>query len=127
MRKRKLVNRLLIVAFLVLIVSLVRGIAITLKTSQQVEALAKDVQILQDKNDTYKDELEYRNTADFVEQEARNKLNMTLPGETVVIINKPLDTESVLGVKDVEVDDRKSAEMWRDLFISGVKGCFFKD
>ena len=127
MRKRKLVNRLLIIAFLVLIVSLVRGIAITVKTSRQVEALAKDVETLQQVNDDYKEELAYRETPNFVEQEARNKLNMIQPGETVVIINQPQEVESVLGAQEVVVDNRASMEIWRDLFVDGVKGCFFLD
>jgi len=125
MRKKKLINRLLIIAFLVLIVSLVRGIAITMQTSKQVEALAKDVESLQVINNEYKGELEYRKTPEFVEQEARNKLNMIQPGETVVIINQQMETESVLGVQETDVDKRQSLEVWRDLLVDGVKDCFF--
>jgi len=58
---------------------------------QKIEELQKEAAILTEKKDFYQSE-------EFIEQEARNKLNMVKEGETVVVL--PPNLKELLGEKE---------------------------
>lgn len=93
------------------------------KSSQRLEELKGDVADARKQNEELKSQLSYRQSPQFVEEEARNKLNMIKPGEQLVIpISLAADGQSespiVLGV-DTESRSKlreTNVDKWLDLF-----------
>lgn len=69
-----------------LIVSLTRSIWQLYKAGDQVFEAEKVKIAEEERNKQLKQELEASKSADFVERQARDKLNMSRPGEVVLII-----------------------------------------
>lgn len=97
MRKKRLINLFVFIIGISLIVNLSRNILKTLKASNQIkqaekraEELAKEQQSLLEKSQYYQSEA-------FIEEEARNKLNMSRPGEEIVIL--PPNVSRILSQK----------------------------
>lgn len=93
---------LIIIAGLVLL-GFARQIYETLKVSQRLDDEVSELVKLQQKNTGLKKKLGEMDSIGFIESQARNKLNMARPNETVVII--PEETlNNILGVqKSVEI------------------------
>jgi cell division protein FtsB len=96
--KKKPIQVLIIVIGIALIVSLSRSILKMFRAKdelrlaeQKIEELQKEAAILTEKKDFYQSE-------EFIEQEARNKLNMVKEGETVVVL--PPNLKELLGEKE---------------------------
>jgi len=96
--KKKPIQVLIIVIGIVLIVSLSRSILKMFRAKdelklaeQKIEELQKEAAILTEKKDFYQSE-------EFIEQEARNKLNMVKEGETVVVL--PPNLKELLGGRE---------------------------
>lgn len=74
---------------LYLIVSLTRSIWQLYKAGDQVFEVEKVKQVELNRNLELKKELEASKSGDFVERQARDKLNMGRPGEVVLIVPDP--------------------------------------
>lgn len=85
MRSRT-VKIILIMAGVSLIISLSRDILRLLKASDQIKLAEQRVQQLEAEQQQLLEKKEYFQSEEFVEEEARNKLNMAKPGETIVIL-----------------------------------------
>ncbi len=55
----------------------------------KIEALKKEIQITEERNEELKAQVSQASQGDFVEKEAREKLNLKKPGENVVVIVPP--------------------------------------
>ncbi len=55
---------------------------------ERVDELKKEIEIMEQENTKLELEIEYLKTDTFVEQEAREKLNLRKPGENLVILPK---------------------------------------
>src|SRR3989344_5822720 len=109
-------NLLLFFAFLVSIVLVVNSSKRILNlrtTSQQVkEAQAKLLELRQE-NERLKEELEYKKSKEFAEEEIRNKLGLAHEGESVVILPKE---EGQQVTTDNGQLTESNWQKWRDLF-----------
>ena len=115
--KKRPIQILTIIIGIALIVSLSRSIIKMFKAKdelklaeQKIEELQKEVASLTVKKEFYQSE-------EFIEQEARNKLNMVKEGETVVVL--PSNLEEIF--REREKQPQTSLPNWRqwlDLFLS---------
>lgn len=114
--KRKLIYLVTILVGLILIVNLVRTIYQTYRSGQRVATLAREVEGLRVQEDQLKEKLAYRQSEEFVEQEARDKLNLVKPGETVVVF----DESEELGTKSRDLGEgsqKSNYQEWKRLFL----------
>ncbi|NTV30722.1 septum formation initiator family protein [candidate division WWE3 bacterium] len=104
------------VLFVLLAISFVKTMVDTYKATEQVLSLRQDVQVLEDENHELTLEQGYRNTQDFSEEEARDKLNMIHPGDTVIVFNSPTKSSEIL-VDDQNVGNSHIAPIsqWQHL------------
>ena len=115
--REKLVKAAIIIFGVYLIVSLVKDLYGLSQKGKEVEkSQAKLKQVLKEKNILEK-QLDYVKTPEFVEKEARDKLGMSKPGETIVIL--PDNIEKVMGIKDTETEKEKvpNWKKWLNIFL----------
>jgi len=86
MRKSKAIKIIIAVIGLILIFNLSRDILRLIKASDQIRQAEQRVKDLESQQQQLMEKKEYFESAEFVEEEARNKLNMARPGETIVIL-----------------------------------------
>jgi len=107
----------LTVLFVVAAVNFTRTTLSVIESSRRLEELRGDVSDLEAQKSDLEEEVEYRETADFIEKEAREKLGLVMTGEELFV------TEDVLGEKTHEelASSRDSGfktvpAAWIDLF-----------
>ncbi len=83
---RKIVLYGIIIFQILLIVSLIRGIQISRKSSERIAGLEATKEKLLQESQKIKDESEYVQSSFYLEKVARDELNLSKPGETVVIV-----------------------------------------
>lgn len=110
---KKTINGLLIIIGLILIVNLLRDIyGLAQKRGEVRETEDKLAKILEEQKDLQK-QLEYVNSLEFVEKEAREKLGLSKPGETVVFLPENIGEMIPKEEKPPEVPNWKK---WGQLF-----------
>lgn len=115
MFKSRLSQLVFIVIGLMMIVGLSKNILRLLKVDDRIEEIERNVAELRQKNQELKEAREYYSSDEFVEKEARNRLNLAKPGETMVIL--PSNLAEILGRKDnQEVRAVPNWKKWWDLF-----------
>jgi cell division protein FtsB len=101
--------RILGLSAVVLILGLIvfglgRQIVLALQAGQRLDRAAEEVNNLQQDNRVLKEKLSQTQKYNFIEQMARDKLNLVKPGETVVIIpEKAIDKVLSAQIKVEEV------------------------
>jgi cell division protein FtsB len=94
-------NKSLVISAVLLLIS-ASFITGTLKVAQKSKRLIeakRELTALQQEKDRLEKEAQYRQSAEFVEKEARNKLNMVKPGEEVYLKPKIMG-DDLLGAQD---------------------------
>lgn len=86
MRQTRLIKIIIIVVGIGLIISLSRNIFRLLKAGDQVKLAQQRLEELGKEHQELLEKKEYYQSEEFVEQEARNRLNLGKPGEMVVIL-----------------------------------------
>ena len=86
MKRNRLIKIAIIIIGTGLIISLSRNIYRLLKAEDQVKLAQQRLEKLEREHQELLEKREYYQSEEFVEQEARNRLNMGKPGETVVIL-----------------------------------------
>jgi len=86
MKGNRLIKIIIVVIGIGLIISLSRNIYRLLKAGDQVKLAQQRLEELEKEHQELLEKEEYYQSEEFVEQEARNRLNMGKPGETVVIL-----------------------------------------
>ncbi len=105
-----------LVAILGLSYSLSRQVYTSLQAGSRLDSEAEGLVALQQENSALKKQLAQTNSPSFVEQEARDKLDMARPGETVVIIPQE-EIDKVLGLsQDKPVEKVPNWQGWARLF-----------
>lgn len=84
--KLRLIKILIILGGLLLIIKLSRDILRLLKAGEQLKLAQEQVQLLEEEKQALLEKYQYYQSDEFIEEEARNKLNMARPGETIVIL-----------------------------------------
>lgn len=97
---RKLTTLIALGLCLYLIVSLGKDLYGIHLRQKEAGATKQKLEKLQTAQEDLKKRLEYVQTPDFVEEEARNKLGMSKPGESIAIL--PENIDKVMGIKEEE-------------------------
>ena len=114
--KHKWVQILIIVVGVGLIVSLSRDILKLLRAADELKLAAQKVEKLQKEGESLTQKKNYYQSEAFIEEEARNKLNMAKTGETIVIL--PPNIKEVLGEKEsLDVKPLPNWRQWLNLFL----------
>lgn len=100
-----------------------------LKSSSRLDDLEDEVSQMETKRDRLLAEIEEKKTPEFIEEKARNELNMIKPGERLIVfVNDSLHKNTaptyapnkegpVLGVSDMaNVKKSSNPELWLRLF-----------
>lgn len=114
MRKR-LIQLLVVILGLGLIVKSSKDILRLFKAGEQIKLVEQRVLQLEKEKKELLEKRQYYSSSDFIEEEARNKLNMAKPGETIVIL--PPNLEELLGrQKLAEKPELPNWKRWWKLF-----------
>ena len=106
---RKPIQILIIIVGIILIVSLSRSILKMFKARDELKLAEQKIEELQEEAASLTEKKEFYQSEEFIEQEARNKLNMVKEGETVVVL--PPNVKEILGEK--EIQPQISVPNWR--------------
>jgi len=76
----------LTIALTVLSVNMFIGAYYTLKNTKRLEDLKTEVSGLEARRDSLKEDIRYKATDEYIEEKARNDLNLAKPGEKVYVV-----------------------------------------
>ncbi len=117
---KKLSSYLFLIFAIVLIINLFKDALRLASAGQRLDQAEAKLVKLRQENKELKDRLEYYQGEEFVEEEIRNKLQLTKPGEQIVILpeqlQKSLDQEEELGLKQEE-ELLPNWQKWLNLFL----------
>ena len=115
--KRKIVFILIFLIILLVFYALGSQIYDSLRSGDRLNKETDELIKLQKKNMELKKRLGKVQSIDFIEKEARNKLNLAREGETVVIISQK-EIDKVLGAEKKQVEEIKipNWQGWLRLF-----------
>lgn len=106
----------LLVIFSIVIYNLARQIIFALQASSRLDQIAGKVAELQQKNSGLKKKLAETSSLSFIERQARDKLNLARPGETVIIIPDS-EIDKILGVQTIAIPEATpNWQGWLKLF-----------
>ena len=109
---RRIVLYGVIIFQLLLIVSLIRGIQISRKSSERIAGLEeRKAQLLQE-SQKIKEEGEYVKSPYYLEKVARDELNLSKPGETVVIVPDSVKVSVSQAEDKEEVEEKENWQKW---------------
>ncbi len=94
-----------------------------MKSNARLEELQAEVNLLAEEKELLEESLSYQKTAEYVEEEARNKLNMVKDGEEIYVIGDKLEEElAVAKARQLEqaavagdTDHRSNFGQWLEL------------
>ena len=108
---------IIIIAGISLIVNLSKDIMRLLRSGDELKLAEQKVIELEEERVLLKEKKEYYQSEEFVEEVARNKLNMSKEGETIVIL--PEDVQGILGTKNSQMPEFiPSWKQWINLFLN---------
>lgn len=113
----KVLSATIIILTIIIIFGLSRQIINALQISSRLDRSTDTLSILQEENRSLKKRLERVNTVDFIEEEARNKLNLAKEGEEVVIIPQEEIEELVQSYRPHEPLKEPNWLKWIKLFL----------
>ncbi|MEK7127342.1 MAG: septum formation initiator family protein [Patescibacteria group bacterium] len=103
---------LVIIIGLILIVNTVRAIVQAWQAGDRVDRRGQKINLLEKENEKIKQKIAEVESPEYLEQIARDKLNLSKPGEEIVILPKDIfATPSA----NLNVDTRSNWQKWRDL------------
>ncbi len=112
----KLLQILIILVGVALIVNLSRDIIRLLHSADEIKQAAQRVEELEKEKESLTQKNEYYQSESFVEEEARDKLNMAKEGETIVIL--PPNIKEILGTSSSQlVEPPPNWRQWLNLFL----------
>jgi cell division protein FtsB len=114
MKKSKLGKTLVLLLFVYLIWVLGSGLWQLYKAGGRLDVARQNLSDEQKKNEELKKKFAEVQDSSFIEKEAREKLNMQKPGETVIVLPEmDLKSDSSADKKEIE---EPNWEKWLDLF-----------
>ena len=112
---KKIVFFAIIIASFFIINNLVQSIYTLWQKQHLVDSARKELEHAKEENQELKRRLSLAKDPHFIEEEARNKLFLTKPGEGVIVI--PTDAVKASPAAQTKpVDTRANWEKWRDTF-----------
>ena len=113
--KSKLFQITIILLGVLLIVKITGNFLRLFKAVQQIKTMEEQVLKLEKEKEKLSLKYQYYQTPEFIEEEARNKLNMAKPGETIVILPPNLG-EFLNHPKNKDSPSLPNWKKWWDLF-----------
>lgn len=114
--KKKVVDWVIILTGIVLAISFSRDIIRLLKSDDRIGEAVLKVEELEEENRRLKEQEEFFASEEFVEEQARNRLNMSREGETVVLL-PPNVSELVNGAVPTPAPELPNWKKWCQLFL----------
>jgi len=84
--RKRLISILFLLIGIFLLGNLAQGIFDAWRGRERIQKMRQDLQEIARENETLQQEIQYYQSDEFVEKEAREKLNLVRPGETVIIV-----------------------------------------
>ena len=115
--KKRITFLLTILISVIILVSLVKTIYKTFQSGKRLSILGVEVESLDKEKESLEKVLVERKSEDFVEKEAREKLNLVKPGETLVVI--PESQQSTISSQQSaqeELSQFSNPQQWWYLF-----------
>lgn len=109
----KLINWLLFFLMIVLFINFIRSVELYNKRKNIIDSAREDLRLEEEKRESLKRELAKSESKQFIEKQARNKLNLVQEGEIVVIL--PTISLSI-EPSPTPVDRSSNLEKWRKVF-----------
>lgn len=109
--KKRLVSLVILILGIGLIINLSRDILRLLRAGDQIRLAETRIEELEREREELGELREYYQSEEFIEEEARNKLNMAREGETVVIL--PPNVRELVGRKGSEVSQQEQLPNWK--------------
>ena len=75
-----------IIFFTVLSVNTIKSASNVLKSKDRLDQVNKEVAMLEDEKRQIEEEIEFKKTDEYIEEKARNDLNLIKPGEKVYVV-----------------------------------------
>ena len=113
---KRIIFYLIVIFCGVAIVNLSRGVMDLLRVEDRVEQAEAEVGELREEKSELEDELAWRSTEAFVEQEIRNKLKLAKPDEVVVMVDEDLYLEEETEPAPEMEEDTPNWRKWWELF-----------
>lgn len=114
---KKIIFIITIIASTFIINNFVQSIYNLWRKKDLVVEIQRELEAEKKENKELKDKLQIVNNPEFVEEEARNKLFLTKPGEERLIVDSKL-LEMIKSKQEslLKKDDRSNSQKWWDLF-----------
>lgn len=103
---------LVIIIGIILIINTVKAISDAWRAGDRVEFRAQKISQLERENEKIKQKIAEVESPEYLEQIARDKLNLSKPGEILIILPKDYLASTSA---ELQTDNRKNWEKWRDL------------
>lgn len=87
-----------------------------MKSSQRLDEAKEEVLALEARKEDLIQEIDYKNTPGYIEETARNELNMARPGEEIYIYPKEDQGTRKNTQRYVPTEEKKPIEQWASLF-----------
>jgi len=113
---KKFLTYLAIILELGVIVSLIKGMRVTLTSSERLKVLEEERAKLVAEKTELEARYAYLKSQNYLDQVARNELHLAKEGETIVIVPEeavPADTKQQLTVSR----EKKNWEKWREVIL----------
>ena len=105
----------------------VLGVALTkelirkVQIHRQIAQLEAEIASLESHNSELNDMIDYFNSSSFQDKEARTKLGLAAPGETMVVLPDTTDSSTIATSEDSRAaasaeDGRSNLQKWQDYF-----------
>lgn len=115
MSLKRIIFILVIVAGVYLIINLSTTITTLWQRQSELTRAQEELEMAKKENKDLKSQLEYAQSQEFLEKEARNKLNLVMPGEKQVFIEEEQVQASASG--EAKNNWSKNLRDWWSLFV----------
>jgi cell division protein FtsB len=113
---KKLLYLLIIIISVLIVNNLIRSTYNLWQKHDLITQAEKQLSKQKIENDRLKDQLARVKRADFIEEEARNKLFMVKPGEKVVLMGETEESPGTSGTKSTPKHDPVYKQWWNVFF-----------
>ena len=118
MQKNVIVTRIILVLLVFVVFNLVKVMVQTYSASSRTNTLEGEVSGLKTQYKELEQEKAYRQTAEYVEKEARDRLQLVKQGETVVVIEE-VPTDPLVGKEVASELTQPVVLQWKGLLSAG--------
>jgi cell division protein FtsB len=109
----------LLVVFIIIVFSLSKNISSQKSVNHQITALEEEIKATQNENSEFQDLIKYFSSAEYIEMEARQKLNLGQAGEKAIIISNAKKTdENQTDNQSATTTFKSSPQRWWQYFFN---------